>query len=410
MSSDSQKVVYIVTAQRDRYLNSRVKGLVSLRPAFSRLVLVTVGDGGGDEKSYQIRPYPNPTGLLGVLGLTKIKAVIDKYLFFPSRNILYVKAVQKRLERSIAKDLDEGRNVCVLTTVPPHDLCLVGLFLKKRFPEIQWIMDWRDLWSYDESYSHRIPSLYRHKLLSLEQKVLTHSDINVTTNSYAKQVLEQEYHIPSDRVVSINHLFNRDDLVISESDIPNPVVQLHDGTIRIGFLGNFFKPPKVPGGHVIEAIHAIRGQGLSVELHVYGDTSRKGREMSRQESGDGVIFHQRTGHIKSLGNVSQCDFLLLLLGDLSNCRAIVPQKLAQYLMLDKPILAIVPEPSAVADIIKNTGRGYVLPVDSGWQDELATVLQRYKKGDGIPVRDDGAIKAFSIDNVAQQWLRHIGES
>ena len=79
-------------------------------------------------------------------------------------------------------------------------------------------------------------------------------------------------------------------------------------------------------------------------------------------------------------------------------------------MLDTPILAIVREPSAVADIINNTGCGYVLPVDSGWQDELATVLQRYKKGGNIPVRDDEAIKAFSIDNVAQQWLKHIGES
>ena len=410
MPSDSQKVVYIVTAQREPYLNSRVKGLISLRPAFARLVLVTVGNGGGDEESYQIRPYPNPTGLLRVLGFTKLKAVIDKYLYFPSRNILYVKAVQKRLARSIAKNLDEGKKVCVLTTVPPHDLCLVGLFLKKRFPEIQWITDWRDLWSYDESYSYRIPSLYRHKLLALEQKVLTHSDINVTTNGYAKQVLEQKYHIPSDRVVAINHLFNRDDVVISKSDIPNSADQLHDGTIRIGFLGNFFKPPKVPGERVIEAIHAIRGQGMNVELHVYGDISRKGQEMSRQASNDGVIFHERTGHIKSLEKISQCDFLLLLLGDLPNCRAIVPQKLAHYLMLDKPILAVVPEPSAVADIIKNTGRGYVLPVDSSLQNELVTVIQGYETGDDIPVRNDEAIKAFSLDSVTQQWLRRIGNS
>jgi glycosyltransferase involved in cell wall biosynthesis len=372
-------------------------------------VLVTVGDGGGDEENYQIHPYLNPTGLLRVLGFTKLKAVIDKYLFFPSRNILYVKAVQKRLVRSIAKNLDEGKKVCVLTTVPPHDLCLVGLFLKKRFPEIQWITDWQDLWSYDETYFHRVPSLYRHKLLTLEREILAHSDINVTTNGYAKQVLEQEYHIPSDRVVAINHLFNRDDLEVDESDIANPVVQQHDGTIKIGFLGNFFKPPKVPGERVIEAIHAIRGQGLNVELHVYGDTSRKGREMSRQESDDGVIFHERTGHIKSLGNIMQCDFLLLLLGDLPNCRAIVPQKLAHYLMLDKPILAIVPEPSAVADIIKNTGRGYVLPIDSGLQDGLVTIIQRHEKGDDIPVRNDEAIKEFSIDSVTQQWLRHIGE-
>ncbi|HNW57972.1 MAG TPA: glycosyl transferase family 1, partial [Bacteroidales bacterium] len=48
----------------------------------------------------------------------------------------------------------------IITTSPPHSTQLIGLKLKKRYPEIKWIADLRDPWTdiyyYDQFYHTRI--------------------------------------------------------------------------------------------------------------------------------------------------------------------------------------------------------------------------------------------------------------
>ena len=191
--------------------------------------------------------YPNPLGLLRLVGLNKTKSFLERYIYFPSPTILYVWKVVKKLQKRIKRDLSKGNRVCLLTCVPPHDIALMGLHLKSVFPEINWIVDWQDLWSYDEYYFDRIPIIYKKKLLDLEKRIFLNCDTNVTTNLKAKTLVENYYNIPPHRVISINHHFYLPELDELKATVKTSFVSKVDRKINIGFLGNLFKPPKVPG-------------------------------------------------------------------------------------------------------------------------------------------------------------------
>ncbi len=401
---NNDKVVYVVVGQKRESINDRVAKILTLRSSFDKMILVSVGNGHVNDENIMIKPFPNPFGILRLMGLQKLKKNLDKYFFFPSRNILYVKAVQKKLKKNILNDLKKGKKVSLLTCLPPHDLALIGLFIKRQFPETYWIVDWQDLWSYDENYFQRVPQLYRERLLRLEKEVLDNCDMNVTTNLSAKEVLEKRYDAPSRSVVSINHHFYREDLLESTVEVDHFSEDKKNRIVRIGFLGTLFKPPRVPGAKVLKAIDCVIDSGINIELHVYGGASEDARKSLKRLRNEGVCLHGKTSHIESLRRIARCDFLFLVLADLPNCRAVMSIKLPHYLLLERPILAIVPERSAVADVIRETGSGYVIPAGCDWGHGLKKVLQDYLNGKNLPERNNKAIEAYSWENISKQWM------
>ena len=125
--------VYVITSDQEHY-NQRIVNILRLKEFFGRMVHVSETGTIENEEHLVIGAYPNPTGLLRLVGLHKLKRTLDRYLFFPSRNILYVRLAKKKLRDAIRHDLLKGRKVCVATCVPPHDLSLIGLSLKTEFP------------------------------------------------------------------------------------------------------------------------------------------------------------------------------------------------------------------------------------------------------------------------------------
>ena len=166
----------------------------------------------------------------------------------------------------------------------------------------------------------------------------------------------------------------------------------------------------MPGSKVVRAIRHLRSSGINVELQVYGGMPDFLENSHQGLSNDGIFLHGRTNHSESLRRIMHCHFLLLVLADLPNCRAVMSIKLPHYLALRRPILAIVPDQSAVADIVRRTGSGYVIPTTSNWGDELKKMLGHYLSGKNCPDRNETAIEGYSWENISKQWIeviRHI---
>ena len=403
-------VVYVIVGKRQGSINDRVLKIVSLRKCFDKLVLVRIGKRHISSELISVKPYPNPTQVLNRMHLFGLKKKIDRYIFFPSKAILFVKRVKKILAENIAEDLKSGKQVCVLTITPPHDITLVGKYLKLKYSQIRWIIDWQDLWSYDENYVQRIPLIYRNRMLRLEAKVFRECDLNITTNTYAKEVVEKYYGVPSERVVSINHHFNRDDLKLNSNDSKIHEQTSNNDVIRIGFLGILFKPPRVPGDKVMNAIHHVKNSGLNVELHLFGNLPQVTKLLKKSIQDGVLIIHGKASHEESLQRLGQCDFLLLALSDLRNCRAVMSIKLPHYLMLGHPIIAIVPEKSATAEIITETGSGFVIPSNDNWGEELKRILNDSLSKKISLQRNDQIIESYSWKNISMQWLQVLGSN
>jgi glycosyltransferase involved in cell wall biosynthesis len=220
--------------------------------------------------------------------------------------------------------------------------------------------------------------------------------------------LEEEYKIDPKRVVSIHHHFSQDDLdtaLLNQIQAHRPKLK---NKIKLGFLGVIFKPPRVPGKRVLKAVEHVRNNGTNLELHLFGDAKENLKKNAAENSVEGVIAHGRFHHNESLARVSKCDFLLLVLSDLPNSRAVMSIKLPHYLMLGKPIIAIVPDKSAVADIIRDTNSGYIIAADSdNWGAELDKTLKSIVSGQALLHRNVNAINAFSWENISREWLKAL---
>jgi glycosyltransferase involved in cell wall biosynthesis len=405
---DESLSVYVVTRFASQ-ANRRNIQLLSLKDVLPKVVLVHQAKGNTYQAngSLTIAQFPRLTGVLGRVGLSKLEQSLEEHLYFPSAAILYVKPAIRKLQREIEKELAKGRRVCVITLLPPHDLVLIGLELKRRFPSVFWIIDWQDLWSYDENYFSHLPDFNKDRVRRLEQSAFDRCDMNVVTNGWARAVLEERYGVRPDRVTVISHASDAQPVRhCCERPIAIPA---QDGVpIKLGFLGNLFKPPKVSGDKIVAALDRVRQSNIDVVLHVFGDKYLNSVSGAAETNREWLIVHKSTSHEQSLEEIADCDFLLIALSDLPNCRAIMPLKLPFYFELRKPILAIVPDPSAVADIVRTTGTGYVIPTNhEDWEINLTQVLRAYKHGGASLKRNEEEIARYSWENISKQWLSVI---
>lgn len=404
---ENNSVIYLVVGNKHGAIGRRVRSILSLRDSIGSMVLVSRGKDFIDKDNIIIKPWPNPTAIFKHLRLNLLKCYLDRYLYFPSPIILYVERMRRVLERRIENDVANGKRVVVITSVPPHAVCMAMLKIKKKFPKVKWIVDWRDLWSYDDNYRQRIPHLYEKKLLGLEMDILNTCDMNVTTNLYAKRVLEEHYGIDKRRILSISHSFDKKDYDHFAKDTSPVVPDFKNKAIKIGFLGTLMKPPKVPGERLIEAVRSVRKSGINVELFHYGSLPDSITGRQEELGKEGIFFLGKFPYSEGLRKLSECDFLILILGDLPNCKVVMHLKVTDYLLVNKPIIAIVSRPSMVAHLIEETRSGFVIPADSNWDQELARLLNIIIENKVMPVRDEKKIMEYSWEHVSRQWIALI---
>lgn len=404
LGAEDRSSVYVVVGPKNGPVNDRVQGILNLRGCYGRLTLAS----GGARENYMphvvAKPFPPATAILRHEALRSLRKGIERIVYFPSRHSRYARTIARRLMPRIKTDLAQGLTVTVLTCVPPHDVAIAGLMIKREYPDIRWVTDWQDLWSYDENYLMRIPRLYHGRLRTLEREIMDSCDLNVVTNRFAQDVLMHRFDQPKESVAYIHHHF--DDF------IPAPVRERREdhGPIRLGFLGTLFKPPRVPGDKLVEALHTINKSIVAVELHVHGIVPKEIERRYWEYLGKWLFFHGYAPHNESLNEISAYDALLLFLEDLNNSRIVMSIKLPAYFSAQRPIVAIVPERSANAEIVERSGMGFVLPVAGNWQHMLKGLIENwYSKIESLQ-KDENYIRSFTWKKVSKKWREALSET
>lgn len=404
IQDNSDLTVFIVT-QFLSEANRRVYQLRGLGEAVGRAVFVhqQTPTEPLHPGAISVRKWPNPGRILDHMGLQRARRSVDRVLYFPSPNILYVRPSLRALERAVRLEHERGHRVAVITAVPPHDLVLVGQRLKERHPDIRWIIDWADLWTYDINYRRYVAPARRSRIRELEARVMQTCDMNVVTNPWAGRVMKERYGIEGRRVTDIPHAY------LGASSQTPEWGRVHggegpgrDGPIRLGYLGNLLKPPRVPGERLLDALALVRRSGLDVRLKVIGDRTLQRRAGEFRQHADWLEIIPRMPHPKALAELHGCDFALVLLSDAEENRAVAPMKIPFYLAMRLPTVAIVPSPSAAADLIQRSGGGYVLPSGGDWVAGFQDLLTDATRP--AATFDEAEIEHYAWSKVAPRWL------
>ncbi|MFZ1686280.1 MAG: glycosyltransferase, partial [Flavobacteriales bacterium] len=96
--------------------------------------------------------------------------------FVPDARVWWVRPSVKFL----AEYLRAHRVDAIVSTGPPHSMHLIALGLKKRFPDLRWIADWRDPWTTIDFYHQlKLTAWADRKHHRLERTVIRTADLNV---------------------------------------------------------------------------------------------------------------------------------------------------------------------------------------------------------------------------------------
>ena len=400
----SGKKLYVVSGSA---YNARANVLATRMGEFDQSVLVWPERDVPDHPKLKTKMLPNPLAVLRKIGMSGLKERLDRYLLFPSREVLFTWAFQRSLVRQIKQDMLTGTLVTVVITAPPHALSLLGRYLKKRVPQIRLVIDWQDLWSYDTFYLERTPRLYHNRLYRLEREAMEVADVNVVTNYKAGEILVGHLGVPQNKVVSINHHFFEDDDVAGP---PEQALELSAKALNVAFLGTMFKAEKVPGLAVLQALDEAAGQGVPITLHLIGDTSGEAQTHASTLNHCTIKEYPRVPHVEALRQIKTCDVLLLVLAELSNSNVIMHAKLPHYFQVQKPIVAMVPDQSFVAEVIEQTQTGVVLGDEDCWAEGLADIAASVVQDNKSFMSESRQVADFGWSHLRKEWLRVLGIS
>jgi len=289
-------------------------------------------------------------------------------LFIPDARVLWVKPSVKRLSAYIQK---EGIDT-VITSGPPHSLHLIGIKLRQSLP-IRWVADFRDPWTtigYHDKLKLSAYAARKHK--SLEKKVLNETDLVIVTSPATKA----EFQALTTKPIEV---------ITNGYDTEKVARPPLDQTFTIAHIGSLLsgRNPLVLWESLAELMQEEPGFKEAFRLKLVGAVSPDVMQtMEDKGLGDAVDYKGYLSHDEAVTEQRSSQVLLLIEIDAPETRSIIPGKLFEYMVSERPIVGIGPDGSDFATILKetNTGRFFTYSQKDALKETIRHHFQGYKEG------------------------------
>ena len=286
----------------------------------------------------------------GIFPHKKKQAFLDKTflwvrgnLFIPDARVLWVKPSVSYLEKYIK----ENNIDTIVTSGPPHSLHLIGLELKEKLG-VKWFADFRDPWTtigYHKALRLSNYAAKKHK--KLESKVLNTADTIIVTSKTTKT----EFEAITNKPISI---------ITNGYDIENVEKQTLDTKFTLAHIGSFLSDRNPPflWECLTELLNEIPDFKSHLEIKLIGAVSQEVLDaISQFNLNDYLNLLGYVSHHEAIAHQKKSQVLLLIEINSEDTKSIIPGKLFEYMVSNRPIIAIGPQGSDFADIIKETNTG-----------------------------------------------------
>ncbi|WP_432670702.1 glycosyltransferase family 4 protein [Flavobacterium sp. SM2513] len=296
--------------------------------------------------------------------LQKLLLYVRGNVFIPDARILWVKPSIKFLQKYI----QENQIDTIITTGPPHSLHLIGVGLKEKL-NIKWIADFRDPWTtigYHDELKLAARAAKKHK--DLESKVLNTADAILVTSATTKK----EFQGYTKKPVHV---------ITNGYDVEEVKKVALDEKFTLAHIGSFLsqRNPRILWKCLKEIIKEYPSFKKDFQLKLIGAVSPEVLQTISEFWLDAYV--NNLGYISHTEAVSQqrsSQVLLLIEINSEITKSIIPGKLFEYMVSERPILALGPENSDFETIIKSTNTGVFHQYEE--YDELKqTILSYYEK-------------------------------
>lgn len=314
-------------------------------------------------------------------------------LFIPDARVFWVKPSVLFLARYIRAN----KITKIITTGPPHSLHLIGLRLRQT-EGVRWVADFRDPWTtigYHKELKLTSGSAKRHK--DFERQVLNKADHIIVTSPTTKA----EFEVITNKPVT----------VITNGYDTEKIDRLPmDEKFTLAHIGSFLseRNPQILWQALSELVAEEDGFSAHFRLKLIGAVSQEVLASAKKYGlGKYIDALGYVSHSEALQQQRSSHVLLLVEIDSPDTRCIIPGKLFEYMVSERPIIAIGPEGADFGAIVKttNTGAFFTYSQKEELKENIRTLYHDYLAG-GLRSHGIG-LQQYSRKNLTQQLAELI---
>lgn len=304
----------------------------------------------------------------GIIPNQKKQSFVEKTLlwvrgniFIPDARFLWVKPSVKYLKKYI----EENQIDTIVTSGPPHSLHLIGLQLKKEL-NVKWFADFRDPWTtigYHKALKLSSSAEKKHK--ALEKEVLTTADTIIVTSKTTKT----EFQAITSQPIEV---------ITNGYDLEKVSKQPLDEKFTLAHIGSFLseRNPRILWKALKELTKENPDFRRDFQLKLIGAVSQEVLDtISEFRLNDFVLNLGYISHQEAVEHQRKSQVLLLIEINSNDTKSIIPGKLFEYMVSERPIIALGPEGSDFAEIITSTNTGVFFLYDE--LEPLKELLLKY---------------------------------
>ena len=327
--------------------------------------------------------------------LDKVLLWIRGNLFIPDARFFWVNPSISYLEKYIV----ENKIDTIITSGPPHSLHLIGLGLKNKLG-LKWFADFRDPWTtigYHKAL--RLSNYAEKKHKNFEYKVLNTADTIIVTSKTTKTEFEAITNKPITVITN-----GYDDEVVT--------AQTLDTKFSLAHIGSFLseRNPIILWESLIELTQEVPHFGANLEIKLIGAVSQEVLETINKYKLDFYLNNLGyVSHTEAIAHQRKSQVLLLIEIDSTDTKSIIPGKLFEYMVSNRPIIAIGPKNSDFAEIIMETNTGIFFEYNG--KDKLKkTILDYYNQYLQENLRSNGVgLQRYSRKNLTKELVQILNK-
>ncbi len=333
----------------------------------------------------------------------KLSIFVRGNFFIPDARVFWVKPSVEFLE----KYLKVNHYDVLVTTGPPHSLHLIGLGLKKKFPDLKWIADFRDPWTEISYYKHlKLTKIADKKHKKLESEVFKNADVTLAT-SYTDA---ENFRKKGANAFCITNGFDVDaSTTLSMTEENSKTLPLSNSTTKftLSYIGVLeqLRNPEILWETLNDLVQEKADFKNDFQLKFVGrldDKILQKIESSALKSNLTNLGYQT--HDVALKHMQDSTVLLMTNFPQESSKGIIPGKIFEYLATGKTILSFGPKDADVEKILNETKAGKHFGYDE--KENLKNfILESYQNWKSGTLNQNAEnIEQFSRKNLTQKLV------
>lgn len=302
---------------------------------------------------------------------------VGRFLMIPDAEFLWQRLNRKR----VLEIIDREQIGTIYTTSFPYSSHLLGLYLKKKRPNIRWVVDFRDEWTNNPYYEDMPWMRFRLPIeRKLEKQVCEKCDYFITNTPFMLKNFVKDAPVLEGKSTFIPNGYDGDDFVDFDQ------IKSAADRFTITYTGSLYGRR-----NLVEFFTAVdrlvkdgRIEIADLSIRIVGNIAPDVLEGFKNDYSleSCLTAYGYMAHRESIKKLYESHVLLLSMGSGKGLENFYSGKVFEYIRVNRPILATVPFNGAAASIIRETGTGTVVDSEDidGIEKAILSYYQAWKGG------------------------------